>query len=270
MTFGNLNKIRFVCSMPRSGSTLLCNLLAQNPRFYAGHTSGLIDVLFNIRNHWEGVNEHKAHPMPESKVNVLKAAFDAYYAHIDKSVIFDKSRGWWPYLEMTEEILGRKVKMLVNVRPISDICASFEKIHRLTSKSKQPPGEKGKHYPQMQTVEGRVDYWLRPDQTIGISLNRFNDAIQRGYRNRMHLIEYEAFTTNPKKTMKEVYEFLEEPYYEHDFNNVEQVSSEDDAIHGYVDLHKISQKVEYKPSDAAAILGPKVMAKFSKSPSAII
>mgnify|MGYP006274297589 CR=1 FL=1 len=265
MPLSVLTKIRFVCSMPRSGSTLLCNLLAQNPRFYAGHTSGLIDVLFNLRNHWEGINEHKAHPMPESKKNVLKAAMAAYYQHLDKDIIFDKSRGWWPYLELTEEILGKKAKLLVNVRPIPDICASFEKLHRLTSKQKQPPGERGSNYYKMQTIEGRVDFWLRNDQTIGISLNRLNDAIHRGYKDRMHFIHYDKFTQQPKETMKAVYDFLEEPFYDHNYDYVEQVSSEDDAIHGYVDLHKISNKIEYRPSDAAKILGPEVMKKFTQT-----
>src|SRR5688572_23471300 len=38
-------KIVFNSSLPRSGSTLLQNILAQNPRFYCSPTSGVITLL---------------------------------------------------------------------------------------------------------------------------------------------------------------------------------------------------------------------------------
>ena len=45
-----VEKIFFQCSLPRAGSTLLQNVLAQNPDFYATPTSGLIEIFLNARN----------------------------------------------------------------------------------------------------------------------------------------------------------------------------------------------------------------------------
>ena len=90
------------------------------------------------------------------------------------------------------------------------------------------------------------------------------DAIDRGYRDRMHFIQYHDLTYNPKQTMQKIYDFLGEPYYEHDFNNVEQVTFEDDTLHGYVDLHTIQPKVEYRPSDAEKIIGKNLVEKYSR------
>ena len=44
--------VHFISGMPRSGSTLLCNILNQNPRFHATGTSGVLDLLLLVRNNW--------------------------------------------------------------------------------------------------------------------------------------------------------------------------------------------------------------------------
>ena len=257
-------KIHFVSSLPRSGSTLFCNILAQNPKFHSTHTSGCLDTLFNVRNSWDKVIEHKAHPMPEAKSNVMKAILSAYYQDVTKDVIFDKSRGWLAYLEMTEALLEDKAKIIVNVRPIPDILSSLEKIYRATAVDKQPPGE-AKNYFKMQTIEGRCEYWMQPDQLVGLMLNRIKDAFDRGFGDRLFILPYENLTKDPRNTMIKLYEFLNEPYYEHNFQNVEQVTFEDDEVHGFSNnLHKIRQQVKYQPSDAINILGKAIVEKYSK------
>ena len=55
--------------------------------------------------------------------------------------------------------------------------------------------------------------------------------------------------------MREVYDFLGEEYYEHDFDNVEQVTQENDDMHGVKDLHKIRPKVEPVKSYWKEVLG---------------
>ena len=44
--------IFFVAGLPRSGSTLLMNLLGQNPQNHVTPTNGLIDLIIRIRNTW--------------------------------------------------------------------------------------------------------------------------------------------------------------------------------------------------------------------------
>lgn len=44
-------EIFFISGLPKSGSTLLCNILSQNPEFFVSKaTSGCIEILFLIRN----------------------------------------------------------------------------------------------------------------------------------------------------------------------------------------------------------------------------
>ena len=108
-----------ISGLPRSGSTLLCNILAQNPRFYASQTSGMLDVLFGVRNQWDNLIEMKAMDQELSeqrKLAVLRGIMESFYADVDRPVIFDKSRGWLAHLEMLELLLQRPARELEPVR----------------------------------------------------------------------------------------------------------------------------------------------------------
>jgi sulfotransferase len=244
----------FVSGMPRSGSTLLMNILGQNPHFHVTGTSGIMDVIFGIRNTWEKHPEFQATPDEEGKLRVMRGILDSFYANVEKPVIFDKSRGWLSLLEMAEMLLGHKAKVLVPVRDLREILASWEKLWRETSKTRQRP-EEPQFYYEFQSVEGRCDVWVRGDQPIGLAFNRVKDAIQRGFRDRMHFVHFEKLTSNPDKTLRGIYEFLGEDYFAHDFNNVKQITWEDDAVYGMKGLHDIRSKVEPVKPQYLKIIG---------------
>lgn len=245
----------FVSGLPRSGSTLLCNILAQNPRFHTTSTSGIMDVMFGVRNSWDRLVEFKATPNPEGKLRVLRGILESYYSDTDKPVVFDKCRGWLSLLEMAEEVLGHKAKVLVPVRDIRDVLASFEKLYRETSKSAQVAQESGDYF-GFQTVKGRAANWMKPNQPVGLAYNRITDALQRGYGDRMFLVDFEDLTKNPKETMNKIYKFLGEEAFEHNFDKVKQVTWEDDSVHGFKGLHNIKSKVEPVSPQWPKILGP--------------
>ncbi len=97
--------------------------------------------------------------------------------------------------------------------------------------------------------------WLKPDQPVGLAYNRITDAIKRGYGDRMFLIDFDDMTSNPAATFKKIYEFLGEDYFKHNFDHVEQVTWEDDTVHGFKNLHTIRNKVEPIPPQWPKILG---------------
>lgn len=252
----------FVSGMARSGSTLFINLLAQNPKFTVTHTSGCLDILFGVRNAWDQLVEHEAHPDAEAKLRVLRSVLDNYHKNDDlDKIVIDKSRGWTAYIEMVEELLGKKAKIIVPIRSLPDILASFEKLHRITSAVKQPPGE-AENYFQMQTIAGRCEYWCGLNNVVGLAYNRIQDAIQRGFKDRMYPLEFNRLTSNPKQVLKEVYDFIGIEQFQHDPNNVEQVTTEDDSVHGYIGLHEIRSKIEPIPSRAEEILGKELVEKY--------
>lgn len=244
----------FVSGLPRSGSTLLMNILAQNPRFGVSATSGIMDIMFGVRNSWDSLIEFKAHPDEEAKKRVLKGILENYYSTTDKPIVFDKSRGWLSLLQMYEYVFEKKAKVIVPVRDMRDVLASFEKMWRSNSMNTQLSQE-SQFYFDFQSVEGRVGVWLRPDQPVGLAYNRIVDAIKRGYSDRMFFLKFDDLTSKPKETMQKVYAFLDEPGFDHDFDNVEQVTWEDDSQHGIKGLHDIRSKVSPLPSQWKDVLG---------------
>ena len=252
----------FISGLPRSGSQLICNILSQNPRFHVSPTSGILDILFSVRNNWDELIEFKANPNEEGKKRVLRGILDNYYADVEKPVCIDKSRGWLAYLEMAEMILERPAKVIVPVRDLRDILASFEKLWRKGASTRQIAQER-ENYFLWQTVEGRCQVWASSNQPVGLSYNRIRDAISRGYQDRLHFVRYEELTKYPARTMMLLYNFLEEDYFEHDFSHVEQVIFEHDEVYGLgSELHSIRSKVESQPPQWPSVLGEEVAAKY--------
>lgn len=251
--------MNFIAGLPRSGSTLLCNLLMQNPRFYASETSGLVDILALIRNSWDKFPEMKAISNEVSefrKKAVCRAIIENYYSDINREIVFDKSRNWLNYVEFIEEILDRKIKILVVVRNIREILASFEKIYRQTGKTRQPKEEQ-QNLVKCQMVEQRCALWASSDGIVGVPYNIIKSALQRDLADRMFFVKFEELTGNPKFTMSQIYDFLQENYFQHDFDNVEQITVEDDTVYGYPkdSLHKIRTRVEQILPQYPKILG---------------
>jgi len=250
--------IHFISGFPRSGSTLLCNILAQNPRFHTTATSGIMDIIFSVRNNWDKLVEFQAHPDDEAKTRVMRAMLESYFAGSEKPVVFDKCRGWVSLLEMAELLLGQKAKVLVPVRDIRDILASFEKLHRAQAHLHQPAFE-SQHYFQSQTAEGRAQIQLQNDKPVGLAYHRVRDALRRGFGDRMYFVEFEKLTSEPAAELERIYKFLEEEPFAHNFEEVEQVTWENDAIHGIAGLHNIRKSVR-----AMEPQWPKVLGKFAE------
>lgn len=253
--------IHFIAGLPRSGSTLLCNILNQNPRFNATSTSGILEIVLAIRNQWENVTELRASPNKAGKDAVVRGILQNYYSVAERPVVFDKSRAWPGYIELAEHILQRPMKMLVPVRDIADILASFENLWRSQTHEWQFPQEKT-HYFEWQTIAGRADVWMRNDQPVGIAYNRIRDALSRGFADRMLFVEFEHLTRYPEHTMEMIYNFLKEEYYAHDFKNVVQTTSENDDIHGIPGLHIIRPEVAPVITDAVRMIGEDAYKKY--------
>lgn len=156
--------------------------------------------------------------------------------------VIDKSRGWIGYIELIEEVLGRKCKFIVPVRDLRDVAASFEKLHRKNPLNRM--SQENENFNEWQTLEGRLGVWFRPNQPIGVALNRISDIFNRGLADRIFVVRFEDLVSDAKSSMKALYEFLGMKEFAHDFDNVKQVTHENDVEFGIPELHTIRSKVE--------------------------
>ena len=75
-------------------------------------------------------------------------------------------------------------------------------------------------------------------------------------------IEYDALASHPREVMQYVYAFLEEEWYEHDFNNTEASYDNYDKDAKIAGLHTVRKDVEYIPR--ASILPADLFEMYSK------
>jgi sulfotransferase len=246
--------IHFIAGMPRAGSTILGNVLAQNPRFHVTPTSGLIEALLELRTAFDQIADFKAAPNEAGKMAAVRGAMFGFFDPVQRPVVFDRSRAWLSELEMAETLLERKAKVIVCVRDIPEILASLERLWR-DNKAFRKIQQQEMHVVEFQSLEGRCNVWLQPAHIVGLSYIRIQDALTRGFRDRMHFVHFDSLTRNPAAAMQDIYRFLEESPFPHDFEHVEQVISEDDLVHRMAGLHDIRPAVRPIPARAMEVLG---------------
>ena len=238
-------KFHVVTGLPRSGTTLLCNILNQNSRFYASSTSPLPHFLCGLVHSWSSSTEVKGllqSRKEETEQRIQDTAtglIDNWYRCKDKEVIFDKSRLWSCNALMLNNI-SPKAKIIVCVRNLVDIFASVEKQHRRNPllDDTELPGDKA--------IYNRADNMFGSDGLIGGPIVGIEDLIRRDPDNVIYIM-YEALVKQPAMIFERLYSELKEDPFIHDFDNVKNVSEDPDGFYLYKYPHKGCGKVE--PSD---------------------
>jgi sulfotransferase len=262
-------KLHFCAGMPRAGSTLLMNILAQNPEIHATATSSLVEAVLAVKNSWDNWPENRAMALAESeklKHAVLKAMVLGTYSNLGTApVVVDKNRIWLAEAEMLETLLGEKPKFLICVRPVLDVLASFEMLWRTRNKGVRQVPQETANKALWQTVEGRCQTLLRLDEVVGSCFNRVKDALARGWQRQMLFVEFDRLTACPAAVLAEVYDFLGLKPFEHDFEHVVQATHEDDSAYGWLGLHDIREKVLPVKSRWKEVLAPFLSAENLKA-----
>jgi len=126
-------QIFFNASMPRAGSTLIQNILMQNPEIYSTPTSGVIEFLLNARTIYTTGDAFKAQDpevMKSGFKGFLNGGIQGFFDGItDRPYIMEKSRGWLGHYDFIKLFNG-DVKMICMVRDLRAIFASMEKNMR--------------------------------------------------------------------------------------------------------------------------------------------
>jgi sulfotransferase len=252
-----VENIFFQSSLPRSGSTVFQNLMGENPDFYVTPTSGVLELVFGARANFTNSPEFLAQDselMKKGFTSFCKNGIEGYFNAItDKKYILDKSRGWGVYRPFLESFYPNP-KVICLVRDLRSVLCSYEKIYRKSQHKADPIRDDSTG--RGTTLHKRVDEWMNPTNTIGRAVERIFEMIRQGYDDKILFVRYEDLCLNPEHEMKRVYDYLELPYFEHDFDNIQQITSEDDAVYGLTsDLHKIRPSLELKPNDFKQILG---------------
>jgi len=230
----------FISGLPRSGSTLLSSILNQNKNFYADISSPLCEVsrssisLLSRTINRLNIDENR-------RKQTIFGLFEGYYSHIDSNIIFDTSRIWTYYTDFLVSLFPY-TKILCCVRDIPSVLNSFEKITKKNSFYISSIFD-GKDY---LTSFSRCEYLMNKED--GIVSTSYHGLVD-GYSynpNMIYFVNYETLCRFPKKTMKEIYNFLKQPYFEHDFNNLNYSNELVDLNCNTKNLHTVKKQIFYE------------------------
>jgi sulfotransferase len=107
------------------------------------------------------------------------------------------------------------------------------------------------------SVPKRIDIWAQ-NPPVGMALERLSEIFRMGIDKKMLFVKFEDLCLYPDTEMQRIYQYLDLPYFEHDFDNIEQITKEDDVVYGVFGDHNIRKKLEPVQSKAKTLLGKDV------------
>jgi sulfotransferase len=254
-----MQKFHFISGLPRSGSTLLSAILLQNPRFHAGMSSPVGGLFTSVREQCSAGSEFAPLVSAEQRRRLLRGLFDSYYAdQHDKSVVFDTNRLWCANLPALREMFPQG-KVIACVRNVAWIMDSLEKLFRAN------PFENTKLFAdanERNTVYSRVETLAQRNRLVGFSWSALKEAFYGEQADSLLLIDYDLLVQSPEKVLRLVYQFIDEPWFEHDFDNLAYDAPDFDAALGVSGLHRVRPKVAVQ--ERRTLLPPDLFEQYSK------
>jgi len=254
-------KFYFVTGLPQSGSTLITNILSQNPEIHGEPISSLSVNISFLNQNWSRLEQNRIYPNEDAKIGSIKGLMDGYYSHVKKPIIIDNDRNWIPLIGIMEKLLQEKIKMIVCVRNPAEILASLEKIRKenslFSSKVDFELGPKS-------NIASRCYYYSSPEGDLGVSHRNLNDAIIMGYLDRFLFVDYTNFCNMPKAQTKRIYEFLDLPQFDHDFDNIETNPNYHSENGSYPNIGKTRKKLHRSTFNCVEYLGIELYEQYNR------
>lgn len=255
-----MKTIHYAMGLPRSGSTLLMNILQQNPDIFTSSSCPTTYLLEGAKQAASSVSEFIA--MEQDQLNssltgYIKGGMDGWFSAMsDKPIAISKSRGWDRYLNFLFHAYENP-KFIVIIRDLRDIICSFEKLSY-----KYPVWNIGSQEDpfHMLSFEKRIELWCTDvGGNLGLPLKNMTHVYEWMNRrpNNFFLFKFENFNQDPNRSLQQIYQWLNLPNYKHDLNNVELAKQyEHDTAYRALVSHKTEPRVrQLEPS------WPKMMTK---------
>ena len=250
--------------MARSGSTLLCAILQQNPNLYVSEQSPVCDLTYKLNLLFDSNQFYQGCPNEQRRINVLKGLIDNYYQDVSQEIIIDKFRSWGtPYnFSMIESLYTKDAKIICPVRDVIECIVSFLVLIK-KNKNKKSFIDAGLESKGLDlTDENRCEEIVNGDG--GIKHDLFAMEHSKYKPDHYHFVEYNNLVDNPSQIISNLYNFLEIDYYEHNLKYINFTSqSRNSQYYGMPDLHKVRKKISKKSINPSDILPDSIIRKYS-------
>ncbi|WP_317202166.1 sulfotransferase [Janthinobacterium sp.] len=234
-----------VTGLPRAGSTLLCQMLAQHPELHCeGHSSPLCNTLLGMRRM---VSDDQFF------LSQLDSSFERSYAHLmsamrgylrgwyhdcEKSAVVDKNRAWLHAVELLLT-LAPEAKLIVCIRELGQVYGSIEAQHQRTILV-----DFIDHLADFDRL-GRADMLFANDRAVGaplVSLHAVQDLPEE-VKKKLYFVRFEDLVEQPAACMSHLYAWLGLAPFQIDPQKLAMGVSESDSHYHMKYLHRQSERV---------------------------
>jgi sulfotransferase len=226
-------KLFFLVAQPRSGNTLFASIMNQNPEIAATPNSITLEIikdLFLLKQ----TDVFQNYPDHRSLDNVLDSVYDIFYKDWPQRIIIDRgpvmTKG---NFRLIKKHFKRPFKCIVLLRDLMDVLASYMQWY--TENPDAFPNKYG-----LKTDDEKLRMIMNKNGAVAKELEAIKNSYN--YKDMCHYVKYNDVVTNPEQEFRKIYKFLDEPYFNHRFNNLDQVNvnglSYDDKIVGS-NMHKL-------------------------------
>ena len=226
-------KLFFLVAMPRSGNTLFASVMNQNSEIAATPNSITLEIMKDLFFLKE-TDVFKNYPDHRSLDNVLDSVYDNYYKDWPQRIIIDRGPVMTPgNFSLMQKHFKRPFKCIVLLRDLMDVLASYMQWY-----TENPDAFPNRF--NFKNDEEKLGMIMNTKGAVAKDLDAIKNAYN--YPDICHFVKYDDLVIQPEQEFKKIYQFIDEPYYNHRFDNLDQVKvnglSYDDKIVGR-NMHKL-------------------------------
>ena len=270
-------KFFYLAGLPRTGSTVLGEILNQNDNIHVSPASPMSEIVSEVLAKWrQNTVTLKAYKHPEQLPNVWRGIREGMYRHRPEPCIIDKSWAWHmnDAIDSTRSILGEEMKVICTVDDIADCLASFIMLIRSNPDYVSYIDDYLRH-PRMEANDANRCIAMM-DPRIATSVGWCYENLKRTWqgknRKNLLLIERADLVRDPQAVLAKIYDFLEIPQLatwgdnqDHYFDRIEKEITEDDgAAYGIPNLHKLGPALRERSWKAKEVLGNQLFFKYKR------
>jgi len=208
-------KLFFLIAQPRSGNTLFASIMNQNPEIACTPNSITLEImkelhLLKTKDVFQNFPDHR------SLDNVMNVVYDFYYKDWPQSIIIDRG----PVMTqgnfaLMQKHFKRPFKCIVLLRDVVDVLASYMKWY-----TENPDAFPNRH--GLKNDDEKLGMIMNKNGAVAKELKGIQNSFN--HKNLCYYLKYDDLVTDPQKYIKEVYSFLEEPYFNHRFIDLDQIN----------------------------------------------
>jgi len=201
--------------MPRSGNTLFASIMNQNPDLVVTANSITLEIMKDVFL-LKQTDVFQNFPDHESLDQVLDMIYPVFYKNWSYKYIIDRGPAGTPEnLPLMQKHFKQPIKCIVLLRDVMDVLASYIKWFET-----EPTAFPNRY---SSTLESKLSLVMNDKGAVAKELKCIQHLMRPENKHMAYFFKYDDFVIDPEKYIKEIYNFLEIPYFKHYFTNLDQL-----------------------------------------------